>query len=385
MKGNVMLFDYGTLRVIWWALLGVLLTGFAIMDGFDLGVAILHPFVARTDGERRVALNAIGPTWEGNQIWLVLGGGAIFAAWPLLYATSFSSFYLAMMLVLIGFILRPVALTFRSKLKSALWRTTWDYAFFISGLVPTLVFGVAFGNLLLGAPFHFDKRMQPLFEGDLIGLLNSFALLCGLVSIAMLTMQGACFLAAKSEEEVSERARDFGVRAAIALLVLFSLAGLWVAFGVEGYAFQSAPEMSGPSNPLLKIVAREHGAWLANYHRFPLSLAAPALAYLGAFGAIFALRSGAAKIALVSSSLAVAGVIATAGFSLFPFLLPSSSHPDHSLTVWDASSSQATLGLMLIVALVFLPIVLSYTAWAFRVFRGVVTERAIARGDDYAY
>jgi cytochrome bd ubiquinol oxidase subunit II len=380
-----MILDYATLRLIWWALLGVLLAGFAIMDGFDLGVAMLHPFVARTDGERRVAMNAIGPVWEGNQIWFVLGGGAVFAAWPLLYAASFSGFYLAMMLVLIGFILRPVALTFRSKLESPLWRRIWDYAFFISGLVPSLVFGVAFGNLLLGAPFHFEKGLRLVYEGNLLGLLNPFSLLCGLISIAMLVMQGASFLATKTEGEITKRARRCGSVAASALLLLFTFAGIWVALGVDGYAVQGAVNMSAPSNPLLKSVVQEHGAWLANYRRMPLSFAAPLLAYLGAISAIVALRANATKLALVSSSLSIVGVITTAGFSLFPFLLPSSSHPDHSLTVWDASSSQATLTLMLFVVIVFLPIVLSYTAWAYRVFRGVRSEAAITRGDDYAY
>jgi cytochrome bd ubiquinol oxidase subunit II len=377
--------DYGTLRLVWWALLGVLLTGFAVMDGFDLGVAMLHPFVARSDGQRRITLNAIGPVWEGNQIWLVLGGGAVFAAWPLLYAASFSGFYLAMMLVLVGFIIRPVALTFRSKLHSALWRTGWDYAFFVSGLLPSLVFGVAFGNLLLGAPFYFDRNLQLVYEGGLLGLLNPFALLCGLVSIAMLVMQGASYLAVKTEGEPAERARRFGAGAAVALIVLFSIAGVWIALGVDGYAVRSAINMSGPSNPLLKTVERAHGAWFANYGRQPASLAAPLLAYLGAVAAILALRAQAARAALLSSSVAIAGVITTAGFSLFPFLLPSSSHPSHSLTVWDASSSPATLKLMLFVALVFLPIVLAYTTWAFRVFRGVVKEAVVTSGDDYAY
>ena len=380
-----MLLDYAILRLIWWALLGVLLIGFAIMDGFDLGVAMLHPFVARTDGERRVTMNAIGPVWEGNQVWFVLGGGAVFAAWPLLYAASFSGFYLAMMLVLIGFILRPVALTFRSKLEGPLWRTIWDYAFFISGLVPSLVFGVAFGNLFLGAPFHFEKSLQLVYEGNLLGLLNPFSLLCGLISIAMLAMQGASFLAVKTEGEITARARRFGAMAAATLLLLFTLAGIWVALGIDGYAVRSTVNMSAPSNPLLKTVVHEQGAWLANYGRMPLSLAAPLLAYLGAIMVVIALRMNAVKTALVSSSLAIAGVITTAGFGLFPFLLPSSSHPGHSLTVWDASSSQATLTLMLLVVLIFLPIVLSYTAWAYRVFRGVTSEAAIVRGDDYAY
>lgn len=380
-----MLFDYGTLRIIWWALLGVLLIGFAIMDGFDLGVAMLHPFVPKNENQRRVLLNTIGPVWEGNQVWFILGGGAVFAAWPLLYAASFSGFYLAMMLVLIGLILRPVALTFRGKMESLAWRRSWDWVFFISGLVPSLVFGVAFGNLLLGTPFHFDKSLQLDYEGNLLGLLNPFALLCGITSVAMLTMQGASFLASKSEGEVARRAGLFGDRAAIALVALLSIAGVWVAFGLDGFVLQGAIDPAGPSNPLWKSVGREAGGWLNTYRHTPLSLAAPIVAYLGALGTAFALRKDSPKAALLCSSASVAGVITTAGFSLFPFLFPSSSHPDHSLTVWDASSSQTTLMLMLVAALFFLPIVLAYTGWVFHVLRGPVTEAAIERGDDYHY
>lgn len=377
--------DYGTLRVIWWALLGVLLIGFAIMDGFDLGVAMLHPFVARTESQRRVLINVVGPVWEGNQVWFILGGGAVFAAWPALYAASFSGFYLAMFLVLIGFILRPVALVFRGKMESRSWRSAWDWAFFISGLVPSLIFGVAFGNLLIGAPFHFDQAMQLTYEGGLLGLLNPFALLCGLVSVAMLTMQGASFLAMKSDGDVASRARSSGARAALALVVLFTIAGIWIAFGVDGYRMQGGFDPAGPSNPLLKTVARETGGWLSNYRRAPIVAAAPITAYLGALIAALAFRLGAQKSAFLASSFAVAGVIATAGFGLFPFLLPSSSHPDQSLTVWDSSSSQTTLTIMLAAVVVLLPIVLAYTSWVFYVLRGPVTEAAIERNEDYHY
>ena len=380
-----MLFDYGTLRIIWWALLGVLLIGFAIMDGFDLGVAMLYPFLPRSETQRRVLLNVIGPVWEGNQVWFILGGGAIFAAWPLLYAASFSGFYLAMMLVLLGLILRPVALTFRGKIDSSAWRRGWDIVFFVSGLVPSLVFGVAFGNLLLGTPFHFDNGLQLEYEGDLLGLLNPFALLCGAVSIAMLTMQGASFLASKSEGEVARRAAWFGAVAALILVLLLSVAGAWVALRMDGLVLRGDIDPAGPSNPLWKSVTKEAGGWLNTFRHAPLSLAAPICAYLGALGAAIALATGAARLALISSSVAVAGVIATAGFSLFPFLLPSSSHPDHSLTVWDASSSPMTLSLMLVVTLFFLPIVLVYTSWVFHVLRGPVTEAGIERGDDYHY
>ncbi len=377
--------DYGTLRVIWWALLGVLLVGFAVMDGFDLGVAMLHPFVPRNENQRRVLLNTIGPVWEGNQVWFILGGGAVFAAWPLLYAASFSGFYLAMMLVLAGLILRPVALTFRGKMPSLAWRRSWDWIFFLSGVVPSLVFGVAFGNLLLGTPFHFDQTLQMSYAGNLFGLLNPFALLCGLTSVAMLAMQGASFLASKSEGEVALRARTFGIIAATSLIALLTVGGVWVAYGMDGFVIRGVIDPAGPSNPLLKSVVREAGGWLINYRKIPVSLCAPAIAYLGASGAALFLIKASPRAALICSSASVAGVITTAGFSLFPFLFPSSSHPDQSLTVWDASSSETTLKLMLAVALFFLPIVLAYTSWVFHVFRGPVTEEAIERGEDYYY
>ena len=275
------MFDYMTLRLIWWALLGVLLAGFAVLDGFDIGVAMLHPFVARNDAQRRVTLNAIGPVWEGNQVWFILGGGAVFAAWPPLYAVSFSGFYLAMLLVLIGFILRPVAIVFRGKREARGWRETWDWLFFVSGFVPALIFGVAFGNLLQGVPFHFDQTLRATYEGGLLGLLNPFGLLCGLVSVTMLAMQGAAWLSVKSEGDVAVRARRYGALAAILLVLLISAAGLWTMLGVEGYRIVGVIDHAGPSNPLSKTVTREAGAWLDNYRAYPWMIAAPAAGLCG--------------------------------------------------------------------------------------------------------
>lgn len=183
--------DYETLRVIWWLLLGILLIGFAVMDGFDLGVAMWLPWLAKTDIERRILINSIGATWEGNQVWFILGGGAIFAAWPALYALSFSGFYFAMLLVLLALILRPVGFKYRSKLADPRWRSFWDYALFVGGFVPALIFGVAIGNVLQGVPFHFDEYLRPFYTGSFLDLLNPFALLCGLLSVLMLAMHGA--------------------------------------------------------------------------------------------------------------------------------------------------------------------------------------------------
>ncbi len=363
---------YGLLRFIWWALLGIVLIGFAVMDGFDLGIAMLQPFVARGDAERRVLLNVIGPVWEGNQVWFVLGGGAAFAAWPPVYAVSFSGFYLAMFLVLAALILRPCAIAFRSKLEGRSWRRGWDWAFFVAGLVPSLVFGVAFGNLFLGVPFHFDDTLRITYEGGLLGLLNPFGLLAGLVSVAMLAMHGGTFLALKSEGEIAARAARAGGLAAVALIVFFTLAGLWISLGMDGYVVTSTIHPAAPSNPLAKTVVREAGAWLLNFGIHPWLILAPVIGYVGAIGAAGALRLGRPLLAFASSSLSIAGVIATAGMSLFPFLLASSSDPKSSLTVWDASSSQTTLFIMLVAVVIFLPIVLAYTAFVFRLLRGKV-------------
>ena len=366
--------DYETLRLLWWALLGILLIGFAVMDGFDLGVAILLPYVARTDTERRVAINTVGPVWEGNQVWFILGGGAIFAAWPALYAAAFSGFYLAMFLVLAALILRPVAFKFRSKIEDARWRSTWDWALFVAGLIPALIFGVAFGNVMVGAPFRFDETLRMTYEGNLFGLLNPFALLCGLVSVAMLTQHGASYLALKASGAVAQRAVKAGRIASLLTVALFCIAGVWVARGIDGYAITSALVHDGPSNPLGKQVARQAGAWMNNYTSYPWTKLAPVLAIAGLLAAPALLAMRRAGLAFIASSAGVAAVIATAGLSLFPFLLPSSLDPNASLTVWDSSSSRLTLMIMLVVTVAFLPIILAYTTWVYRILRGPMTE-----------
>lgn len=190
--------DYETLRIIWWLLIGILLIGFAIMDGFDLGVAMWLPWLGRTDIERRILINSIGPTWEGNQVWFILGGGAIFAAWPTLYALSFSGFYMAMLVVLLALILRPVGFKYRSKLDNPTWRAFWDWALFIGGFVPALIFGVAVGNVIQGVPFYFDESLRVFYTGSFFELLNPFALGCGLLSVLMLAMHGVFFYSSKN-------------------------------------------------------------------------------------------------------------------------------------------------------------------------------------------
>ena len=371
--------DYETLRLIWWALLGVLLIGFAIMGGMDLGVGALLPFVARTDDERRVLINLSGPTWEGNQVWLVLGGGAIFAAWPAIYAVSFSGFYLAMIAILLALILRPVGFKFRGKVADPRWRAIWDWALFIGGFVPSLIFGVAVGNALLGAPFGFDGDLRASYSGNFFQLLTPFALLAGLVSLAMLVTQGAAVIAMRTQGAVAERAANYGKYAAAATLVLYLLGGLACLWLIGGYTITAGASPNGPSNPLGKTVEVVTGAWMRNYALYPWMLVAPALAILGSFVAWFALSNRMGVLGLLASSTAILGIIASVGLSMFPFLLPSSANPNASLTVWDASSSQMTLFIMLLVTLVFMPIILAYTAWVFRVMRGPVTGQSLSR------
>ena len=380
-----MFIDYETLKLVWWAFIGVLLIGFAITDGFDMGVAAWLPFLGKTDDERRVIINSVGATWEGNQTWLVTAAGAIFAAWPFVYAAAFSGLYIALLLVLFALFFRPVGFDYRSKLADPRWRNSWDWALFIGGAVPALVFGIAFGNLLLGVPFHLDDTMRSFYTGSFWALLNPFALLAGVLSLSMLMMHGAIYLELRTDGVVRERARKAALYAGLVTAVAFALAGLWLASGIEGYRIVSMPDANSAFNPLAKTVEKTAGAWLANYYTWPWMMAAPVAGFAGIALGLWQGRAGRQKLAFVFSSLALAGIILTAGFSMFPFVMPSSSDPNSSLTLWDAVSSQKTLGIMLIVTVVFLPLIMLYTAWVYRVLRGRITVQTIQENTHTAY
>lgn len=366
------MFDYETLRIIWWLLLGVLLIGFAITDGFDLGVSALLRVLAKTDHERRALLETIEPVWEGNQVWLVLGAGAIFAAWPLLYAAAFSGFYFAMLLTLLAFIVRPVGFNFRNKIADPRWRGTWDWILTFVGLVPPLIFGVAFGNLFLGVPLHYDETLRISYAGGFFDLLRPFPLLFGLVSVAMILMHGAAWVAVKADDVIARRAERVLRAAAVTFVALYAGAGAWLASGVVGYAIDGQIATNGPSNPLLKNVLHG-GNWLGDGPLGSWACVAAAIAIIAALAAPMLSGRRHHASTFVASALAVAGTIASAGLALFPFLLPSSLDPRSSLTVWDASSSPSTLGLMLLATAVLLPIVIAYTGWVYRVLRGRVS------------
>ena len=382
------LIDYEILRVIWWALLGVLLIGFAMTDGFDMGVGALLPFVAKSDTERRVAINTVGPVWEGNQVWFILGGGAIFAAWPPLYAVSFSGFYLAMFAVLAALILRPVAFKYRSKRESAKWRNGWDWALFVGGAVPALIFGVAVGNVLQGVPFQLSpdlfSRYEGSYYGKFVGLLNPFALLVGVVSLTMLLTHGAAWLSLKTEGAVARRARTIGTVTGLLTILGYALAGAWLAYGIDGYALMGEVVTNGPSNPLYSEVARTD-SWLSAYVDRPWIAIAPVLAFIGMALAVLGLRAGREVSTLLWSKLGIFGAISSVGLTMFPFILPSSLDPRSSLTVWDSSSSHQTLFVMLVVTVIFMPIILAYTAWVYKVLWGKVTEKDVTGNSDTVY
>jgi cytochrome d ubiquinol oxidase subunit II len=377
--------DYATLKVIWWVLIGVLLIGFALTDGFDMGAAILLPFIAKTDSERRIVVNTVGATWEGNQVWFITAGGAMFAAWPLVYAASFSGFYFAMLLVLFSLFFRPVGFDYRSKREEPRWRNAWDWALFIGGFVPALVIGVAFGNLLQGVPFSFDTDLRVTYHGGFFALLNPFAVLCGLVSVSMLAAHGAAFVKMKTDGVIARRASIALRIASLAGVALFLIAGVLIATMIGGYRIVDAAPFETVANPLLKSVIGAPGLWLTNYSSYPWMIAAPVIGVLGGVLALVLASSRFEKSVFMSTGLMIVGVILTAGFSMFPFIMPSSLDERSSLTVWDSTSSQMTLQIMLIAVIIFLPIVLIYTSWVYRVMRGKVTAAALEENSHSMY
>ena len=354
------------------------------MDGQDMGVGTLLPFLGKDDTERRVMINTVAPHWDGNQVWLLTGGGAIFAAWPLVYATAFSGLYWALFIVLAALILRPVAFDYRSKVPAEKWRNSWDWALFVGSFIPPIIFGVAFGNMLQGVPFHFDETLRSTYTGSFWALLNPFALLCGVVSIAMIVFHGANYLLLRTTGPLQARAQRVGIITGSLTAVLFALGGLWVYFGIEGYIAADI-NPAGVANPLLKTVHISEGAWFHNFFSYPVLFAVPVLAIAAAGLGVFFEYTWRPLSAVVASAVSILCIVLTPLIAMFPFVLPSSSHPVSSLTMWDCTSSQLTLQVMFIVTLIFLPIVLVYTGWAYKVMSGKLTAQYIKENDKSLY
>ena len=380
-----MIFDYETYKVIWWCFVAVLLLGFALTDGWDFGVGMSLPFLGKDDTERRIIINTIGPTWEGNQTWFITAGGTLFAAWPLVYAAAFSGLYIALIVALFALFFRPVGFDFRSKVADPRWRNAWDWGLFIGGFVPPLILGVGMGNVLQGIPFRYDDLMRLENTGSFFQLLNPFGLLSGVLAVAMLAMHGATFLHMKTEGVIADRARRMAMGAAALTIVLFAIAGIWTATVLPGYRITAMPDAGTAFMPPAKTVVVAAGAWMDNYARWPLTWAFPAAAFIGALLAIALSAARRTVAALLASGMSVAGVLLTAGGAMFPFVLPSSLMPSHSLTAWDATSSHKTLAVMFWVVVIMLPIIVMYTSWVYSVVRGKVTAAHIRENEHSVY
>lgn len=358
------MFDYENLRLFTWAIVGVLLIGFTITDGFDMGVAALLPVMGKKNLERRVMLNAIAPHWDGNQVWLITAGGAIFAIWPLVYAAAFSGFYIAMLLVLASLWLRPIGMDYRAKIDNPQWRNACDIALFISGVIPPIIFGVGFGNLLVGVPFELSNLLMLDYQGGFFDLLTPFPILCGLVSLTMVVTQGAAFLQMKTKHELRTRAQNITLWGAGATMLLFMFGGLFAA-SQSGCTIIGSMLKDGVSNPLNKQVVSIAGDLLHNFSEMPQLWLIPFTAVTSLLVCFWATVSRRAGVAFTMSSIAIACIILTAGVTLFPMIMPSSINPSHSLTLWDATSSEKTLGIISIVAIIVVPVILGYTAWCY--------------------
>jgi len=384
------MFDYETLKLLWWAIIGFLFIGFAITDGMDMGVGGLLPFVAKQDAERRVVINTVGPHWDGNQVWFITAAASLFAAWPMVYSAAFSGFYFAMMLTLFCLFLRPLAFDYRSKIESARWRGNWDKALFVGSMVPPLVFGIAFGNLLQGVPFSFDNLMRVNYSGSFFALLNPFALLSGVVSVTMVLMHGTAWLVMRTDADVARRASNIGGVVSLVLVLSFSVAGVMIWQSIDGYVVTSVIDKMGQAQPTTKEVTIVTGAWLNNFIAHPKLWLIPISSVVMSLAVAVLMRRSVKStfskaMAFGASSIASAGIILTAGVAMFPFVMPSSSVPGHSLLMWDTVASETTLGLMLIVVMVFIPIILGYTLWCYAKMWRTVTVSEIEQNSHSAY
>ncbi|WP_439834778.1 cytochrome d ubiquinol oxidase subunit II [Aeromonas caviae] len=366
--------DYETLKVIWWGLVLFLLVGFVVMDGFDLGVGMLLPVVGKTDDERRVLLNSVGPVWEGNQVWLIAGAGTLFAAWPLVYAAAFSALYVPFMFLLFGLFLRPVGFDYRSKLPDPVWRRWWDRALVVGGLLPTLVFGATLGLVLQGLPFRFDAALRIHYGAFAFHwplLLTAMG-----TALALLLLHGASFLQCKTQGAIAARSARLALWLGPLASALFALGGVWLG-EMAGYRITAIGDLNGALTPLMKEVVAVPAGWLGNFVAHPVLWAVPVLGLLLPLVCALASRLGKFGLALVASGGACAAMMLTVAIALFPFVLPSSLDPASSLTLWDSTSSERTLLIMLGIVGVLMPVNIGYTLWVYRVVRGRVSAEQV--------
>ncbi len=357
---------FAILQLLAWAAVGAVMILFACTGGFDLGAGMLLPFIGRNDNERRVVLNVVGPTWDGNQVWLIIVGGAIFAIWPRVYAATFSGFYFAMLILLWALFLRPVAFEYHSKIQKQGWRTFWVWALFVGSVVPALIIGVGIGNVIMGVPYYFDPvTLRFFYTGTFWGLLRGFPILCGLVCIFMMIMHGSAYVALRTQGMMRMRAQRAGRLFALLFFLFFVIGGIWLITGVTGYQLISMPA-DPSSSPLSNVIEMGAGRWLHAYLAYPVLFLVPLIGLLSVLCVLYWHRGNTVIRTFYCSALSIALTIATFGLTLFPFVMPSNTHPNESLLLWNASSSALSLAGILVCALIMLPIIFIYTTFVYR-------------------
>ena len=317
------MFEYEFLKIAWWLIIGGVLMVYVATAGFDAGVTMYMPFL-RNETDRRIVLNTSAPTWDGNLTWIVFAGGGLFVVWPVVYSTAFSGMYAALLLILFSLFLRPPGYEYRNKIDNATWRKTWDWALFISAVVPVFVFGVAFGNCFLGYPFYFEPHtFRQFWTGDFWDLLNPYALLSGVISVLMVLMHGSVYLQRRTENHLRKLALKVHVIAAILLLIGFTTSGLLLMYKIIGYKLISMA--TDPTlHPMDNVVKSGMGYWIQTYDHYPWKYMAPFVAYAGIIESLWAAAYEWVNTAFWASCFAVGGIVGTAGATLFPFLMPSS-------------------------------------------------------------
>ena len=363
--------EYSVLKILWWMIIGLVLILYGTTAGYDLGITTLIPFLKK-ESHKRLVLNISAPTWDGNQTWIVFAGGGLFVVWPIVYSLSFSGFYAAILMILWPFFLRPLGYDYRNKIDSPTWRRCWDWGLFISSFLPVFIFGVVFGNLLQGIPFHFDHyMMMEFYTGNFGGLMNPFGILCGLVSASMIIMHGASWVARRSRADLNTLARKIQFFFAWLTAILFIISGWWLMTRVSGYTL--VDQAASPTlHPFANVVTHHAHAWTDDYASSPWKYYPVVIAFCALFCTLLFNRLQRFVAAFWASVMSVAGIIATAGATLFPFLMPSSTNLNESLTVWNAVSSQYALNIMLYVCVVLMFIVLAYKIFAFKAAWGSV-------------
>lgn len=355
--------DYTFLKIIWWMILGAILIVYACTAGFDSGITMILPFY-RKEMDRRILLNISAPTWDGNLTWFVFAGGGMFVVWPLVYSTAFSGMYGAMLIILFSMFFRPLSYDYRSKVSSPFAKRLCDLGLFISSFVPVFMFGVATGNCFVGFPFHFEPTtLRMFYTGNILGLLNPFGLLAGFVSVIMVLMHGCTYAQRRSESDLRENLRRLHIIFAALLLILFTISGILI-MNMPGFQLLYSPPKP-TITPLLNKVDVVRGAWFASFVTYPWKVYGPLTAYIGTIISVWGNYISWFRLSFWASCFGVGGVIATAGGSLFPFIMPSITNPDQSITVWNATSSQYALNIMLYVGVVLLGIILCYKIYAF--------------------